>query len=96
MKKSMIYLLLSAALSLSAVTAYANHHEGGEMENHHMQADVNNDGKISYEEFKAVSEKHFKRKDVNGDGFIDEAEKKAARENRKAHHDACTRKNDKD
>jgi len=45
-----------------------------------LKADTNQDGKISYEEFKASHEKRlqaqFKRMDTNGDGFIDEAERK--------------------
>lgn len=98
MKKSMTNLLFSVALALGAVTAYANHHEGGETEKNEMKADVNNDGKVSYEEFKSAREKHmeehFKRRDVNGDGFIDDAERKAAREKIKEHHKACKRKND--
>jgi len=46
-----------------------------------LKADTNQDGKISYEEFKASHEKRqeaqFKRMDTNGDGFIDEAERKS-------------------
>lgn len=75
----------------------ANHHEGGESEKKEMSADANNDGKVSFEEFKAARikhmEEHFKRRDLNNDGFIDADEKKAARERRKAHHHkACKRK----
>ncbi len=96
MKKSISYLLLSSALAFSAVTAYANHHEGGETEKHEMKADVNNDGKVSFEEFKNARmkhmEEHFKRRDANGDGYIDAAEKKAAREKHRAHKKACKRK----
>jgi uncharacterized protein HemX len=100
MKKSMTYLLLSAALALGAVTAYANHHEGGETEKSEMNADANNDGKVSYEEFKNARDKHmeehFKRRDLNSDGYIDQAEKKAARESGKEHHKACKRNKDKE
>jgi hypothetical protein len=89
-KKLISYVLVSLLLALGSVTVYANHHEGAETEKAEMKADVNNDGKVSYEEFKAAREKHmeehFKRRDVNGDGFIDEAEKKAAREKWKEHH----------
>jgi len=99
MKKSIFYVLLSSVLALGAATAYADHHKCKETEKHEMKADVNNDGKVSYEEFKAARlkhmEEHFKRRDVNGDGFIDEGEKKAARENRKEHHKMCKRKKDK-
>lgn len=80
MKKSMSHLLLSSMLALSAMAAFANHHEGAETETVEMKADLNNDGKVSYEEFKAAREKymeeHFKRRDINGDGFIDAEEKK--------------------
>ena len=89
-------MLLSSALAFGAVTAYANHHEGAETEAKDMEADVNNDGKVSYEEFKAAREKHmeehFKRRDTNGDGFIDANEKKSAREGMKNHHKDCKRK----
>jgi hypothetical protein len=62
---------------------------------HMMKADTNHDGKISWDEFRAASEKRsdelFKRMDTNGDGFIDEAEKHAAfekmREHRKEWHE---------
>ena len=89
-KKLISYVLVSLLLAFGSATVYANHHEVGETEKTEMKADVNNDGKVSYEEFKAAREKHmeehFKRRDVNGDGFIDEAEKKAAREKWKEHH----------
>lgn len=90
MKKSISYVLASLLLAFGAANVYANHHDGSETEKTEMKADVNNDGKVSYEEFKAAREKHmeehFKRRDVNGDGFIDEAEKKAAREKWEEHH----------
>jgi hypothetical protein len=89
-KKIISYALVSLLLAFGSATVYANHHEAGETEKTEMKADVNNDGKVSYEEFKAAREKHmedhFKRRDVNGDGFIDQAEKKAAREKWKEHH----------
>lgn len=98
MKKSMSYLLFSTILAFGAVAAHANHHEGVETEAMEMKADINNDGKVSYEEFKAAREKHmeehFKRRDTNGDGFIDATEKKAAREGMKKHHKECKRKMD--
>jgi Ca2+-binding EF-hand superfamily protein len=96
MKKTMSYLFLSSALVFSAVTAFANHHEGTETEAKEMKADANNDGKVSYEEFKAAREQHmeehFKRRDTNGDGFIDANEQKAAREGMKEHRKDCKRK----
>ncbi len=96
MKKSISYVALSVMLAFGVVTAYADHHAGSETEKHEMKADVNNDGKVSFDEFKNARlkhmEEHFKRRDVNGDGFIDAEEKKAAREKRKAHKKACKRK----
>jgi EF hand domain-containing protein len=98
MKKTISFLILSSAMAFGAVTAYANHHEGVETEAKEMKVDVNNDGKVSYEEFKAAREKHmeehFKRRDINGDGYIDEAEKKAARDGMKKHRKDCKKKMD--
>lgn len=55
-----------------------------EVHNRMLSADANNDGKISFDEFKASHEKkleaHFKRIDTNGDGEIDESERKAMHE----------------
>lgn len=54
------------------------------------KSDINQDGKISYEEFRATGEQrmenHFKRMDANGDGFIDQSEKQAMREKWGAKH----------
>ena len=62
------------------MVAYADNHKGSETEKHEIKADVNNDGKVSYEEFKNLRikhmEPHFKRRDTNSDGFIDAEEKK--------------------
>lgn len=91
----MSYLFLSTVLAFGTV-AVAEHHGDTESEKHEMKADANNDGKVSYEEFKNARlkhmEEHFKRRDANGDGFISPEEKKAAREKRKAHKKACKRK----
>lgn len=55
---------------------------------HMKEVDTNNDGKISFEEFKAQHEKHmterFKKIDTNADGFLDDAERKAAHEKMRA------------
>ena len=55
------------------------------------QADTNQDGKISAEEFRIAHEKRgeemFKKMDANGDGFIDEAERKAFHEKMREHRD---------
>jgi EF hand len=88
--KKLLLATLFATLSFGAANVMANHHEGGEHEKQEMEADANNDGKVSYDEFKAAREKnmeeHFKRRDTNGDGFIDQAEKDAAKKNWKEHH----------
>ncbi len=90
MIKKTSYLVLSALLAFGVMVAHANHHEGNESEKQEISADANNDGKVSYEEFKKVRlmhmEEHFKRRDTNGDGFIDADEKKAARAHRKEMH----------
>ena len=70
------------ALSVfGAGLAFAERDEGREHQDMFKEADTNNDGKVSYEEFKIQHEKHmeemFKMLDTNGDGFIDETEKKA-------------------
>lgn len=97
MMKKLIFSFLVATIVSFGTMANANHHENGETEKKEMHADINNDGKVSFEEFKAARikhmEEHFKRRDLNSDGFIDAEEKKAAREKRKAHHHkACKRK----
>ena len=100
MKKTITTLLISSALALGTFAAYANHHEGKESEKHEISADTDNDGKVSYEEFKNARMKHmeeyFKRRDTNGDGYIDADERNAARAKMKAkYHDKehCERKN---
>jgi len=53
-----------------------------------VNADTNQDGKVSYDEYRASREKQierqFKRMDTNGDGFIDEAEKQATKDKMRA------------
>ncbi|HYG31960.1 MAG TPA: hypothetical protein VD810_03120 [Methylophilaceae bacterium] len=66
------------------------------------KSDVNNDGKLSYDEFKASHEtrmeKHFKRMDANSDGFVDAGEKQAARDKMremyKKHHQKKSQESD--
>jgi len=83
LKSSLIALL--AISTLGAGVAYAEHDGGREHGDMFKEADTNNDGKVSHDEFKAQHDKHmeemFKKLDSNGDGFIDEAEKKAGRDN---------------
>jgi hypothetical protein len=75
---------LLAFIILGAGLAYAEQDGGREHGDMFKEADTNNDGKVSHDEFKAQYEKHmeemFKKLDTNGDGFIDEAEKNAGRD----------------
>lgn len=89
--KTPLLIALLAVSALSVANVYANHHEGAhESEKQEMNADANNDGKVSFDEFKAAREQnmqeHFNRRDTNKDGFIDQAEKDAAKQNWKKHH----------
>ena len=69
-----------SVFGFGAMVAYADNHKGSETEKHEIKADVNNDGKKSYEEFENLRikhmEPHFKRRDTNSDGFIYAEEKK--------------------
>jgi len=80
MRFSKVAVLMSIMGLFAFGQAYANE-EAGHKTNHHVDADTNHDGKVSFEEFKAAHdqmlEKHFKRMDANGDGFIDAQEKQA-------------------
>lgn len=97
MKKSIWVLLFASVLSVGY--ASAEHHERVESEKHEIEADANGDGKVSFDEFKAVREqhmeRHFKRRDKNNDGYIDAEERNAARSkwegHRKHKKDRCDR-----
>ena len=77
---------LATMLGLFAFgSVYAGDGEGCHKHGDDMKkSDVNNDGKLSYDEFRTSHEKrmekHFKRMDVNSDGFVDAGEKQAARD----------------
>lgn len=77
---------LAAMLSLFAFgAAYAGDGEACHKHGDGMKkSDLNNDGKLSYDEYRTSHEqrmeKHFKRMDANSDGFVDAGEKQAARE----------------
>jgi|GEM_PF-1895850 len=94
MKNTLITFAVASGIALSAMSVFANHHEGQrhDASNWEMKADTNQDGKISLDEYKAVRDQHlqemFKRKDANNDGFIDEAERKAAKDKWHAHRQA--------
>jgi len=72
------------ALGIFAATNVMAEEAKPEAHNMMLKADTNNDGKITYDEFKAAHEKrmeeHFKRMDKNGDGAIDESERQAMHE----------------
>ncbi len=56
-----------------------------------MKLDVDGDGKVSYDEYRASKEKaherQFKKMDSNGDGFIDADEKQAQKDKMRAMRD---------
>jgi hypothetical protein len=76
-----ITLIALVALIFTSANVYADMHE---TDSDIMKADANNDGRVSFDEYKAAHEERmltrFKRRDVNGDGFIDLAEKQVAKE----------------
>lgn len=76
-----INLITLAVSLLIGSNAYA---EVEETINDVMKADQNNDGKVSFEEYKAVHDariiERFYTKDINQDGFIDLEEKQVAKE----------------
>jgi hypothetical protein len=94
MKNTLITLALASGVAFSAITVYANHHDGAKHDHStwEQKADSNQDGKISLDEYKAARdqrlEDRFKRLDANNDGFIDAAERDAAKEKWRAHHQA--------
>lgn len=83
MKKS--HLIAIAFLFIIGANAHAETHKTVADV---MKADANKDGKVSFEEFKAMHEEkmivRFKNKDINKDGFIDLEEKVSAKEKRQA------------
>ncbi|HYD34212.1 MAG TPA: EF-hand domain-containing protein [Methylophilaceae bacterium] len=95
----------AAMLGLFAFgSAYAGDGEGCHKHGDGMKkSDTNNDGKLSYDEFRTSHEqrmeKHFKRMDANSDGFVDAGEKQAARDKAremfKKHHPQMQEQSDK-
>jgi hypothetical protein len=98
MKNTLITLAIATGVAISTMSVYANHHEGAKHDHGKWEtkADTNQDGKISFDEYKAARDQHmqerFKRKDTNNDGFIDEAERNAAKEKWRSHHQAMKEK----
>lgn len=84
-----ISLIALVALIITSANVYADMHE---TDSDIMKADANNDGRVSFDEYKAAHEERmlsrFKRRDVNGDSFIDLAEKQVAKEKKQAKHQA--------
>jgi uncharacterized membrane protein YebE (DUF533 family) len=92
-----LHIITATALALGlSQLAYANHHEGADgkacaHKKHGMQdADANNDGAISRDEFmsshQARADKKFAMMDANNDGKIDQAERDAMKAKWKEHH----------
>ncbi|HEY8355180.1 MAG TPA: EF-hand domain-containing protein [Methylophilaceae bacterium] len=85
---------MTAAIALLGIgSAYANDSADAKHQHKHGQVwqklDADQDGKISYDEFRTAQEKrmeqHFRRMDANGDGFIDQSERQAMRDKWEQH-----------
>lgn len=102
MKKTLLIWAAAIGFACASASIYANHEDGAEQKpaQDEMKADLNKDGKISFDEFKAVRDQHlqsrFNRLDSNNDGFIDEVERNAAKAKwharRQTAHDRCAQK----
>ena len=88
MKKTAALATLLATLGLFAFTHVHAGDAADAKPAHKMKGDANQDGKISYDEYRAANEKRverqFKRMDANGDGSIDQAEKQAVSDKMRA------------
>ncbi len=80
-------LMSLTALCLLVGSVHADEHGEKDANNAFMKADANNDGRVSFDEYKAAHEARlkarFERRDINKDGFIDMDEKKVAKQKRK-------------
>lgn len=92
------YLMLSVAiLTLSAGAAYAEdgsehkgeHHKGERAAQMFDEADVNDDGQLSKEEFLSRHEKKFVEIDTNADGQLSKEEMEARRQQWMEKHKAA-------
>lgn len=102
MKKTLMIWAAAIGFACASASIYANHEEGTAQKpaQDELKADLNNDGKISFDEFKAAREQHlqsrFSRLDSNNDGFVDEVERNAAKAKWQAHrqaaHDKCAKR----
>jgi len=85
MKFKLLAAIFSTLFVFNVTPAFAEHDSSGE---HKTKVDTNNDGKISYDEYRASkeqrTERQFKRMDANGDGFIDVSEKQVAKDKMRA------------
>lgn len=74
-----------ATLGLGSAAVYANDGAASDKKPQRaLKMDADQDGKISYDEFRAANEKmmeaRFKKMDANGDGYIDQSEREAMRQ----------------
>ena len=75
--------LLGLMVAMASPMAYADHHaEGGNKKGdkteHHMKADTNGDGLLSYDEFITMKKERFSEMDKNGDGNLTKEEMRDA------------------
>lgn len=81
------WLLVTTAIGMAGIAYAEEPRPEVQRTTTFVKADANQDGKVTYEEYRAASEKRieaqFSRMDINGDGVIDEAERLALKEKMK-------------
>ena len=81
MKTTLMSAALFALLAFTASpAAYADHHkgEGKPKGEHHMKADTNGDGVMSFDEFISMKKERFAEMDADGDGNLTKDEMRNA------------------
>ena len=75
-------LTFALALAISVPNAQAGHHEDGnhkkDKSEHHMKADKNGDGILSYDEFISMKKERFEQMDADNDGNLTKEEMRNA------------------